>query len=1401
MATILVVDDRPSNRQFLTTLLGYGGHVLLEAGDGAQALELVRKERPHLVVTDILMPTMDGYEFVQQLRADAELADTPVIFYTASYSTPQAEALAKSCGVHKVLSKPAEPQDVLDAVNQALGVRRTALPAAPKPAAAPSLDDSMTLYLTDLEEVRARFEDVVKGSAKLRSERQSIGELSKKFADNVAAMQRVTARLSGLLEVGMEMMTERDPARLVELFFAAACDLIDSDYAAVGMLDKSEQAIQFVFAKGFDAGLLSGAAGREGLLGTLLSGQRTLRLSSADGKAAAEGLPPGHPPVRDLLGLPVASAERVYGWIYFADSRGGATFGEEDARVGTVMTRKLALLYENAMLYDEIQRHAAQLQLEIGERRRTQTALAQSEAGLHRAQLMAKLAHVITGPDGSFERWSETLPQLAGVEPSQLPRSTRAWLDLLHPEDQPMFRAKAIEAGARHARADVEYRLRRADGEWISVRQTIEPLKDEGGAASGWRWFNTLQDVTQQVRAESDLRGSEAKFRTLIEQAADGIFVTDSQGQFLLANSRYCEMLGYSEEELLSMNVADTFPEAERAQALQRIPQLQETKNRLYERRMHRKDSSSFPAEISVRAIGDGTHQGIARDITARKAAEDRIKRLNRVYAVLSHINSLLVRMRDRDELFREASRIAVELGEFRMAWIGVVDPDAGIVKPVAVAGDVRDFFASAPMAVLANTPGGHGLSGRAVREMKPMVSNDVKHDPQRLMRKELDERGINSLAVIPLIVGGEAIGVLALYAGDVGFFDDEEMKLLSEVASNIAFALEHIDKEEKVKRLTRVHAVLSGINALIVRVRDRDELFREACHIAIKQGQFRMAWIGLLDHEIARVKPLASDGDVRGFFDTSPLATKQAKPTGKGLAWRAVEEKRPMISNDIQRDPNTSMKKECEERGIHSLVMLPLIVGGEGIGVLALYAAETGFFDDDEMKLLVELAGDVSFALDHLQKAEKLNYLAYYDELTGVANRALLEQRLAQQISGAERDGRRFALLKVDLDRFRVINDSLGRPGGDALLKKVSERLVHAVPDANDVARIGADRFVILVADIKQEDELARLIRHILKASFTEAFQINDVELRVSAKIGAALYPDNGSDVDSLFKNAEAALKKAKQTGEPYLFYEQQMSERVAEKLSLENKLRQAIEKEEFVLYYQPKVDLETRAVVGVEALIRWQSPDKGLVPPLHFIPLLEETGLILQVGEWALKRAARDHRGWVEQKLKAPRVAVNVSAIQLRQRDFVRVVEEAIIDGVAPTAIDLEITESLVMEDIKGNIEKLKAVRALGVQIAVDDFGTGYSSLGYLAQLPVQALKIDRSFIIKMGEDPNAMTLVSTIISLAHSLRLKVVAEGVETEDQAKFLRLLRCDEMQGYLFSKPVPAEQLIALLKAG
>ncbi len=608
----------------------------------------------------------------------------------------------------------------------------------------------------------------------------------------------------------------------------------------------------------------------------------------------------------------------------------------------------------------------------------------------------------------------------------------------------------------------------------------------------------------------------------------------------------------------------------------------------------------------------------------------------------------------------------------------------------------------------------------------------------------------------------------------------------------------ERREHERKLTQLSRVHAVLSGINLAIVRVHGRDELFRDVCRIAVGAGQFRMAWVGVVDCQAMRVKPVAWDGDVRGFFDTAPLALTETRPGGLSLVGQAVTEQRPVISNDIQNDPQRMMKKECLERGINSLAALPLVVGGAAVGVLTLYAGELGFFDGEEMGLLAELAANISFGLEHIESEEKVRYLAYYDSLTGLANRTLFLERLAEYVSTAGREQHQLALVIVNIERFKTINDTFGRQFGDVLLKQVVGRLLELARDPNRVARVGADHFAVVVPHLEHEESLIRGLEQGSRCIDGDPYAVTGTELRISTRSGVALFPGDGNDADTLFRNAEAALKKSS-SGERYLFYTKQMTERMAEKVALENKLRQALEKDEFVLYYQPKVDVATRRLVSAEALIRWRSPELGLVAPLEFIPLLEETGLILRVGAWALKRASLDHRGWVEQALKAPRIAVNVSPIQLRQRNFVDVLKQAIIGGVAPPGIDLEITEGVVMEDIQSNIGKLTSVHALGVNIAIDDFGTGYSSLGYLAKLPVQSLKIDRSFIIAMVEDPDTMTLVSTIISLAHSLRLKVVAEGVDSEDQAKHLRILRCDEMQGYLFSKPLPLEELTALLE--
>jgi diguanylate cyclase (GGDEF)-like protein len=1069
MATVLVVDDNAANRELIVTLLAYKQHRSLEAADGAEALALVRKELPQLVICDILMPTMDGYEFVRQLRADPKIAHTEVIFYSAYYREQEARNLAKACGVSRVIIKPCVPEDIIEVIGQAL--------AHETPPEIPHVAEDF--------------------------DREHLRLMTNQLSEKVDMLRSANQRLSALTELNLRLASERDPHALLDQVCRGARDLIGAKYAVLCVREKFNG--QNVYST--ISGIPATAARRlvrprldNEILGPVVSERKARRFIIPAGDARAAGLPSGYPSARSVLACPIASLNTAYGWISLFDRLGAEEFSEDDERVLTIHAAQVGRIYENGSLYVQVERHAASLQ-------ESESRLRERDAGLRRAQLMARLAHVITRHDGSFESWSETLPQLIGVEASAMPRSTREWLATVHSDDRAAFRSTAIEAAKTGARMDIEYRLRRSDGAWIDLRQVIEPLHDGVSARDAKRWFSTFQDVTDQRQAQS------------------------------------------------------------------------------------------------------------------------RIGRLNRVYAVLSGINALIVRVRDRDELFREACRIAVEAGQFRLAWIGVVDPDAKQIRPVAWQGTDEDYVKLMPLGLNAAGVGTFGLAGRAVRERKPMVVDDMVTDARVLLPEEASRRGLRSLAVLPLLAG-------------------------------------------------------DGVAA-----------------------------------------------------------------------------------------------------------------------VLALYAAETGFFDAEEMKLLIELAGDIAFALDHIAKEEKLDYLAYYDTLTGLANPTLFRERLAQHVAIAETERRKFAVVLIDIDHFKAINDSLGRQAGDQLLKRFAERLGEGPGRSGTIARVGADHFGIVLHDGGHVADVARALDELRNRCLTEPFMIEGNEVRITIKAGIAVYPGDGADADVLLKNAEVALRGAKSSGESRVFYRQELTQAITHRISLENSLRRALQKDEFVLHYQPKVDLESRRILGVEALLRWQSPELGLVPPLKFIPVLEETGMILDVGAWVLRRAVLDHRAWLKLKLSPPRVAVNVSAVQLRRADFVDVVRDILAQGANPPAIDIEITESLIMDDLEGTIQKLKTLRALGMGIAIDDFGTGYSSLAYLGRLPVQALKIDRTFIVAMTDDPDAMTLVSTIISLAHSLRLKVVAEGVETEEQATVLRLLRCDEMQGYLVSRPVPHEELTPMLLPG
>ncbi|HEX8131354.1 MAG TPA: EAL domain-containing protein [Pyrinomonadaceae bacterium] len=432
-------------------------------------------------------------------------------------------------------------------------------------------------------------------------------------------------------------------------------------------------------------------------------------------------------------------------------------------------------------------------------------------------------------------------------------------------------------------------------------------------------------------------------------------------------------------------------------------------------------------------------------------------------------------------------------------------------------------------------------------------------------------------------------------------------------------------------------------------------------------------------------------------------------------------------------------------------------------------------------------------------QRTAQVDHLSYHDALTGLPNRILFEDRVAQAILSAQRNKQLLAVMLLDLDRFQTTNDTLGPMVGDRVLCDVAERLGLCVRAGDSIARLGSDEFALLLTQLETTKEAETLNQKIV-AAFQHPFLCGTHELYLTASKGISFYPLDGTDTHSLLKNAGAALCQAKeQGGDEYQIYTAEMNAGSLKRLTMENRLRRALERDEFIVHYQPQADADTRKITGVEALVRWQHPDLGLVSPAEFIPLAEETGLMVPLGEWVLRIACAQNKAWQQAGFTKLSMSVNLSLRQFRQTNLTGMVEQVIREtGLDPTCLELELTESSVMMNTESAVTTLSKLQALGIRIAIDDFGTGYSSLNYLKNLPIDTLKIDRSFVRDAATNPVDAAIIQAIITLAHSLNLKVKAEGIETQEQLDFLRRLKCDEIQGYLLSRPLPAEALEQLL---
>ncbi len=605
-----------------------------------------------------------------------------------------------------------------------------------------------------------------------------------------------------------------------------------------------------------------------------------------------------------------------------------------------------------------------------------------------------------------------------------------------------------------------------------------------------------------------------------------------------------------------------------------------------------------------------------------------------------------------------------------------------------------------------------------------------------------------------------------------------------------------------RVAALNRVYAVISGINGAIMRLRDKDALRKEACRIAVEAGGFRLAWIGLPDPATGEVRPAAQSGEGADYLDGLRIALEADTPEGRGPVATALREGQAQVCNDIEHNPRmTPWRERARAFGLRSMIALPLRLEGKAVGAFNLYAPQPGFFDQQEVRLLEELAADTSLGLQRIEKAQQLSHLANYDALTGLPNRTLFEDRLHQALARARHTRRPVAALAVRLENVRQVSGALGRHVGDALLRETGARLAGALRPGDTVARLSGANFGVILADLARSQDVTLVVRRLLD-DIPEALVVEGEKIVLALRVGVAVYPADGEDGEALLRNAELALHEAGEEPVEHLaFYSAELGEQTKERHRIEQELHGAIERGELMLHYQPVVELATRRVVGLEALLRWDNPKLGAVPPDKFIPVAEQTGLIVPIGEWVLETACRQAMRWADAGLPDLRIAVNVSARQLHDVGFVERVHAVLqTAGFDPKRahLALEITESELMHDAEQAVVLLRQLKDMGLLIYIDDFGTGYSSLNYLRRLPVDVLKIDQSFVRDLGQAAEGLAVVKAIIALAGSLGLEVVAEGVETRRQRDILRKLRCRLGQGYFFSRPRPAGDVEALL---
>ena len=851
--------------------------------------------------------------------------------------------------------------------------------------------------------------------------------------------------------------------------------------------------------------------------------------------------------------------------------------------------------------------------------------------------------------------------------------------------------------------------------------------------------------------------------RSVIDSLPDLIFFKDSNSVYLGCNKAFEQYAGRPESEQIGKTDFDFFDPATAEFFRDKDRRMMESGHAVSnEEWVNYPDGRNVLLDTIKTPFhsADGTVLGlvgISRDITERKQNEQRIRNLNRVYAVLSNINQAIVRMSEPAELFDAACRIAVNDGQFKMAWIGVPDHEHKLMRVAAQAGMTRDYLDNIHISLL-DDEFGRGPTGIAYREGQHAFCNDIEYDPRLApWREKLLDLGFRSSVSLPIKVQGNVRATFTCYVSETNFFNEQEIKLLDEMASDVGFALEvwelNQERQRAEDRLRQSAAVFENTRegVLVTDTELRITMVNRAfCDIT-----------GYAEQEVLGLNPslLASGQHDRDFF---------------AAIWSDIKSAGHWQGEIWNRRKNGEVYPE----------LLSISAVKNELGQPVNYVGV--FTDISKLKA----------------SEERLDFLAHHDPLTRLPNRLLMNSRLEHAIEFATREKRKLALLVIDLDRFKDVNDSYGHAIGDELLQQVADRLATRLRSVDTLTRLGGDEFTVLLESIVHEEDAARVANIIIAALCEPWWLSNGVQVSIGASIGISLFPEHGASAAELFQHADAALYRAKAEGRGrYKYFTEAMTHNARERIDMESRLHDALDWGDLRVYYQPQVDIASDRIVGAEALVRWQDKQRGLVPPDQFIPIAEETGLIGRIGEFVLRETCLQGKRWLDAGHRHLTLAVNLSPRQILRDDINALVNRVLAEtGFPASSLELELTESALMEREEETIATLNRLRAIGVRLAIDDFGTGYSSLSYLKRFPLDVLKIDKSFVDDIPLQQDDMEIAATIISMGHTLGFKVLAEGVETAAQLDFLTKQGCDLYQGYLRSEPLTAEGFEQLLKS-